>query len=93
MKMKRILQFLRRPKPTKNQSDTAGWILCWIGDHDSFVNAKFYEQSLLPGRGGSYSYDTYILLLEEVKKQIANGAHKRTNREAILATARVKVLT
>ena len=77
-----------------NQTVEVDRLLTEIAQITNLEEADYYAKNLKP-KNAMYKYDnsTYLMLLEEVKKQILNGCRDRTSKETVLANARIKVLT
>ena len=75
------------------QTVEADRLLTDIAKMTNREEADYYAKNLNP-KNAMYRYDnsTYLMLLEEVKKQIFNGCRDRTSKETVLANARIKVL-
>lgn len=69
-------------------------LIAEIASKTNIDEAAYYAKNLRPKNAKyKYGFSTYLLLLEEVNRQILNGCRDRTSKETVLANARIKVLT
>lgn len=89
----KLFKKVKNKMSTSKQRMKASELLWDIGEMVGIKETTYYEVNLLPKlKGNSYDYETYIKLLEEVKKQLKDGARSRIEPKTIVATARIKVL-
>lgn len=76
------------------QKNEAREILKEIEKKTSHEEAEYYKKQLIPASNRfKYNYETYVKLLDEVRRQVNAGFRERNEPKVIVATARIKVLT